>query len=118
MKKVWVLEKLETVEEMRETINRLADMAEAGDEMADELFTRLMKDLLDNPNGKWHGYCGKLNYKDFCWDAKDTIRRAEKGTKFRVVKAEIENDAKYWTNYVNAVENEGVLKYLYATLYA
>ena len=123
MKKVWILEKYVTVEEMKRTLSDL----EQGYEMNKDKFTEeqiaLMESTLgayrkqieEHPDGYWSGTEGKSIYRQFCERAKDAIRRHDKDTKFRVVEGEIKDDAKYWTGYKFVKENEGVLRYLMAT---
>jgi len=123
MKKVWILEKYITVEEMERTLSDL----EQGYEVNKDKFTEeqivimestleaYRKKIKENPNGYWSGTEGKTIYKQFCERAKDAIRRHDKGTKFRVVEGEIQDDAQYWTGYKFVKENEGVLRYLMAT---
>lgn len=120
MKTVWVLEMLRTPDEMREAINDFEDMLhmETTEQIKvklTETIHKLEMQMIEFPNGKFTGTIGRSIYKQFTKDAKDCIRR-NKDRQFRVVKAEIEDDAQYWVNYKNSVENEGVLKFLYATL--
>ena len=116
MKTVWVLERKVPVEE---TMAHIKELREWNDSESDRVAAKLEAELAENPDGYWLGYVGRSNYKDWCWDAKDFIRR-HKGTKFgkaplRVVKAQIPDNSKTWIDYTNAVVNEGVLRYLYAT---
>ena len=125
MKTVWILEKWKSPEFMRQTINEFASTLE--DEKDEEfikstkkIVASLEQELKDNPDGVWTGIVGKTVYKQFCIDAKDDLRywkKKDKNMQFRVVKAEIEDNAKYWLGYVNPVENNRVLRYLYATLW-
>lgn len=122
MKKVWVLEKFATVEELKAGVEN----AKAGIERAKtqnneamveaaEQFLKVAERLLfENPNGHWYGFEGKTNYKVFCQVAKDAIRRHPDG-KFRVVEGAIPEDAKYWCGYELTKVNEGVYRYLMAT---
>lgn len=120
MKKVWVLEKYQTKEDMNKTFEQFREMYESlkedGTEEQIETAKKLVEKQRDtmknNPNGYWYGIEGKSIYRQFCEVAKDAIRRADKGTQFRVVEGEITDDAKYWTGYKFVRENEGVLKYL------
>ena len=66
------------------------------------------------PDGRWYGFEGKVIYRQFCDVAKAAIRRNPEG-KFRVVEAEIEDDAKTWNGYKMTKVNDGVLRYLMAT---
>lgn len=120
MQKVWILERWNTREEMESQRNDFREMAEelAKDGRPDAYKTleKFENILAQNPNGMWVGHEGKSNYKQFCDVAKDALRRAEgKGWKFRVVLAEIKDDAKFWVGYQNPVENEVVMRYLLAT---
>lgn len=123
MKTVWVLERFVGTEETKASIAELKEML-AEDMEADtrqatqHAIAKLQARLQEG--GYWLGYVGRSNYRDWCWDAKDFIRR-HKGTEFgkaplRVVKAQIPDNSRTWVGYTNAVVNEGVLKYLYATL--
>lgn len=113
MKKVWILEKFETHEEM---LNHLECFKEyhAGDEHGNMLIESYAKVIEQNPDGRWIGFDGKTNYKSFCEVARGSIRRNPK-SKFRVIEAEIQDDAKSWFGYKMVKENEGVLRYLMAT---
>ncbi len=122
MKRVWVLEQYRTVEEMNRTLEQFVEMyqsfVEEGTEeqilKAGELIEMQRDKIAENPNGYWSGAEGKSIYRQFCEVAKDAIKRADKGTKFRVVEGEIEDNAQYWIGYKFVKENEGVLRYLMA----
>ena len=127
MKNVWVLEKYITVEEMKKSLMDLFEMRraqEGNDEniaLCDQMIEAQQKKVDENPDGYWLGYEGKTIYKQFCSCAADFMRRHREEVKsgdwkLRVVKAEIEDNATMWPGYVNGVENEGVLKYLLATM--
>lgn len=121
MKKVWILEKFETHEEM---VKHHADYEEWLEDAKTnnhhdvahfEKLVEKHKEVIDaNPNGRWIGFEGKSIYRQFCDIARATIRR-NPNEKFRVVEAEIEDSAKYWVGYKFVKENEGVLRYLMAT---
>ena len=116
MKTVWVLERKVPVQE---TVDHIKELREWNDPESDRVAAKLEAELAENPDGYWLGYVGRSNYRDWCWDAKDFIRR-HKGTEFgkaplRVVKAQIPDNSRTWVGYTNAVVNEGVLRYLYAT---
>ena len=122
MKKVRILEKFETHEEM---VKYLADYEGEMFENVKatnplkvgefELFIERYKEQIEvNPNGRWIGFDGKSNYRQFCDVARASIRR-NPNAKFRVVEGEIPDDAKYWVGYKFVKENEGVLRYLMAT---
>lgn len=122
MKTVWVLERFVSVEETEASIVDLKEMlAEDTDNDTRQATQRAIAKLEARlaEGGYWLGYVGRSNYKDWCWDAKDFIRR-HRGTEFgkaplRVVKAQIPDNSRTWVGYTNAVVNEGVLRYLYAT---
>ncbi len=121
MKKVWILERFETNEEMVKhhadyeewledaKVNKLDNVSHF------EILVEKHKEVIKaNPNGRWVGFDGKSIYRQFCDVARETIRR-NPSDKFRVIEAEIEDDAKYWVGYKFVKENEGVLRYLMAT---
>ena len=124
MKKVWILEKFASREEMlkHQAENRaMVEMAKANDKYTAEQISSLEdfaasydKVVENNPNGRWYGFEGKIIYRQFCDCAKDAIRRNPEG-KFRVVEGEIPDDSKMWIGYKFIKENEGVLRYLMAT---
>lgn len=120
MKKVWILEKFEDVATMQEHLADYKEMAKR-DNLAPEhvaclsdLIAKQEARIAQYPDGHWYGFEGKIIYRQFCDCAKAAIRRNPDG-KFRVVEAEIEDDAKYWPGYKNAKVNEGVFRYLMAT---
>ena len=123
MKKVWVLEKFVTIDERERHLHELKAMALNNDltedqkELAWKMVQAEQKRIEDFPQGEWVGWEGKSNYRQFCEVAQDCLRRYKgRNDQFRVVSAEVEDGAKYWTGYVNPVENKGVLRYLYVTL--
>lgn len=118
MKKVWVLEKFETVDHARKIIDEMIEMAENKKDMSEtdfELIKQVVKNqqikIQENPDGWWYGFEGKERYPQFIETATKAIRR-NPGEKFRVVRAEIDDKATTWLGYENAVENEGVLNFL------
>lgn len=121
MKNVWILERFVPAEETMAHIAEIEQMEVDTEELqkTKEMIIECNREVLKkNPNGHWCGYVGKSNYKAFCENAKDFMRMHKNGllkSGIRVVKAQIEDDAKYWTGYKNAVVNDGVTKYLYAT---
>ena len=123
MKNVWILERFVPAEETKKSIANVYTMMEGCTEeetlaACREIITNLEKIQQENPKGYWLGYEGKSNYTEFCCRAKDFIRRNENTlvkSGIRVVKAQIKDDAKYWNGYKNAVVNDGVTRYLYAT---
>ena len=125
MKNVWILERWISREEMEQSIREMEEMLadckanrpEAVD-TAEQLLAYNKKDLESNPDGRWLGYQGKSIYSQFCECAKETMRYfcgKNRNEKFRVVKAEIADDAKDWAGYKNPVENDRVMAYLWAT---
>ena len=123
MKKVWILEKYITVEDMNKMAEQNAELYESvkadGTEeqiaMVEDMIEKWNDKMKQNPEGYWSGREGKSVYRQFCEVAKDAIRRADKGTRFRVVEGEVKDDARFWTGYKFVKENEGVLRYLMAT---
>lgn len=123
MKKVWILEKFASHEEMVkhcEEYKAMAEMAKnngmSAEEIAsiEEFAANYEKSVNENPEGRWYGFEGKIIYRQFCDVAKAAIRRNPKG-KFRVIEGEIPEDSKYWAGYKLVKVNEGVLRYLMAT---
>ena len=124
MKKVWILEKFATAEEQAKHYTEFVEMVENAKndgKMTDEQIAQLEQGIAaykkvvdENPDGRWYGFEGKAIYRQFCDVAKEAIRRNPEG-KFRVVEGEIEDDAKYWTNYKMVKVNDGVYRYLMAT---
>lgn len=123
MKKVWILEKFESHEEMvkyYEEMKETFEQAKANtvDENAIATFEQAIETYKNtinkNPNGRWYGFEGKSIYRQFCDVAKAALRRNPNG-KFRVVEAEMEDNAKYWPGYKFIKVNDGVLRYLMAT---
>lgn len=124
MKKVWILEKFASAEEMAksyEDMKAMVENAKSEMEMTEEQIASVesavasyKKVMEENPNGRWYGFEGKVIYRQFCDVAKAAIRRNPEG-KFRVVEGEIEDNAKYWTGYKMTKVNDGVYRYLMAT---
>ena len=126
MKKVWILEMFETCEMMEHQISNYQDMianikdkdVEGKDEAIKEvekIITKMRNIIAENPNGRWHGFEGKSIYYQFCNVARAAIKR-NPDMKFRVVEGEIDDNAQYWLGYRFVKENEGVLRYLMATI--
>ena len=127
MKKVWILEGWVTRERMEKNaeesermLRRIVeskplDMFPEEVKVFEELVEFEKKMLAEHPDGYWCGYEGKSNYDLFCQRARNTMRDM-KDMKWRVLKAEISDDAESWGGYTNGVENNGVLRYLYATM--
>ena len=123
MKKVWILEKFASHEEMVkhcEENKAMVEMAKKNgmsiEEIAslEEFAANYEKVMNKNPEGRWYGFEGKVIYRQFCDVAKAAIRRNPEG-KFRVVEGEIEDDVKCWIGYKMVKVNDGVLRYLMAT---
>ena len=118
--KVWILERFYSIEELQKVqadvyeFGRSAD-TEGQQNVWSKVFDRYTELIRNNPNGIWSGIEGKINYRDFCYCARQAIER-NKDSRLRVVTADITDDAKYWTGYKNPVVNEKVLRYLCATL--
>lgn len=122
MKKIWILEGYITRERMIESVKEaeetLKNVAPEHVETAREMLAAQKKRLAENPEGYWFAYQGRTNYNVFCNDSRQTMRNLkERKMKWRVLKAEISETAKYWPGqYVNGIENDGVMRYLYATM--
>lgn len=122
MKKVWILEKFETREEMLKYLEDYKNFLEKAKANHDEeeikcwerVVTKYGEFVESTIEGRWIGFDGKTVYRTFCDVAKASIRR-NPNAKFRVVEGEIEDDAKSWVGYKIVKENEGVLRYLMAT---
>ena len=123
MKKVWVLEKLESNEMMVKTLGELkqafkeciGNLDEKGIKSMVQTIDSYKKLIEENPNGMWLGWEGKASYRQFCEVAKNALRRAPSSYKFRVIEAEIEDNAEYWCGYKIVKQNDAVLRYLMAT---
>lgn len=124
MKKVWILEKPYTPEETKKSITKMEEMLKdirnnpeataEGISCMENTLSTLKQRLADFPEGYWLGFEGKIIYRQFCQVAKAAINRNPDCT-FRVVSAEIADDAKFWLGYQNPNINGGVLRYLMAT---
>lgn len=123
--KVWILEAFASKEKMEADLAKFKEMRDETKkdeaqkhlwDTADMIVDTHEKLLAEYPDGHWYGIDGKIKYKHFCESARQAINRNKgKGMKFRVMEAEIADHAETWVGYRNAVENEGVLKYLLAT---
>lgn len=130
MKKVWILEKWLSPEAMERSLN---DMKEIADNIAMEAElnhsqrSNVIQEMYDsvhklemkhseNPDGYWCGWQGKIHYKSFCEYAKQSLRLAKPGDRFRVIEGMIKDTDETWAGYIPVKENPGVLKYLYATI--
>lgn len=120
MKKVWILEKFESREDMESLLAQTKDMLNffasdtEGAKTCKQMVQALEGKMADNPDGYWSGFEGKINYKQFIECAKAAIRR-NPGAKFRVVEGMIEDDATMWPGYKTVEVNDRVLRYLMAT---
>lgn len=115
MKKVWILEKFETHEEMVMYLGEYEKLLkDDSDEKLKLFLEKYRNQVKENPEGRWVGFDGKTIYRQFCDVARDSIRR-NPNVKFRVVEGEIPDDAKFWVGYKFVKENEGVLRYLMTT---
>ena len=118
MKKVWILEKFASREEMlnSQVRNRaMTEMAKASGNYTEEQIEYLEdfaasydKVVESNPNGRWYGFEGKANYKQFCDCAKEAIRRNPDGI-FRIVEGEIPDNSNMWIGYRFIKENDKVM---------
>ena len=125
MKKVWILEKFASREEMlkSQAENRATlEMIKTNDSYTEDQIKYFEEYVADydnvgenNPNGRWYGFEGKANYKQFCDRAKASIRCNPDGI-FRVVEGEIPDNSNMWIGYRFIKENEDVMRYLMATL--
>lgn len=130
VKKIWVLERWTNKDKMAKTYAEMLDITAysketgaAGDvvESLKDSAIKYKEMMEQNPEGYWLGYVGRSNYKRFCSDAKNDLRyfikeKGENAKNFRVVEATIEDDAKYWIGYTVTKVNDGVLRYLLATM--
>ena len=120
MKKVWVLEKFESREDMENLLAQTKDMLNFfasdtdGAKTCEQMVGTLEKKMESNPDGYWYGFEGKIVYKQFVECAKAAIRR-NPDAKFRVVEGLIEDNATMWPGYKIAEVNDRVLRYLMAT---
>lgn len=119
MKTVWVLERFTSIEELNNYLNEYTELAKNADpsmnkESIDAVIDVFRKLVRDYPNGRWQGFEGKTSYREFCYRAKEAIRN-HPTYKFRVVKAKIPDDARYWNGYTDYEVNDGVYRYLMAT---
>ena len=123
MKTVWILERFVPREETLKSIAEFKEYSQKTDDLEEKkAWEKAIKKLEEKPvEGYWLGYVGRSNYKHFCIDAKDFIRRHKNDlviSGIRVVKGQIHDNEKTWAKYKNNnfIVNTGVLKYLYATL--
>lgn len=122
MKKVWILEGFISKEAMENELKSLYEMKTKAKlpeqiDACDELIRFCIDRIDKNPEGRWLGYQGKTNYKEFCYCAHETLRNMKKERmKWRVVEAFIKDSASTWAGYETIRENVGVMKYLWATL--
>lgn len=120
MKKVWILEKFESREDMENLLAKTKDMLNffAGDtegaNVCKQMISTLESKMASNPDGYWAGFEGKIVYRQFVNRAKEAIAR-NPGAKFRVVEGLIDDDAKSWCGYETVEVNDRVLRYLMAT---
>ena len=123
MKKVWILEKFESNEMMVKTLGNLEQafekcldkLDEKGIDSMVQTIASYKKLIAENPKGMWLGWEGKASYRQFCEVAKSALRRVPSSYKFRVIEAEIDDNAEYWGDYKFVKENDAVLRYLMAT---
>lgn len=130
MKKVWIMEKFISAEVMQKEIEDMEKILSNVDTMyaneadrqnaidaAVKVRATIKEKLNDNPDGYWCGWEGKSDYRTFCRRAQEDMRyEHNRGERFRVGTAEINDNADTWLGYKNFTENDKVLRYLYATL--
>lgn len=120
MKKVWILEKFESRDDMESLMAKMKDMLSffssdaEGAKVCKQMIHTLEGKMADNPDGYWAGFEGKIVYRQFVNRAKEAIAR-NPGAKFRVVEGLIGDDAKSWCGYETVEINDRVLRYLMAT---
>lgn len=119
MKKVWILQRWETVDEMKEAYNDIKDIIAGCDDLElvsqwERVATNCLEIIKNSPNGKWQDVIGRSIYRQFCDVAHEEMSR-RKNEKWRVVEGVIEVDATTWVGYKFTKENDGILRYLYAT---
>lgn len=125
MKKVWILERFYTREDLEKGLQSAqeiyeSELAKADRDMKivnafDDAVLALKREIEENPDGAWGGIEGKTNYAQFCEVAKDALRRAKDGASYRVVQAQIPDTANQWWGYQKPVVNDRVYRYLMAT---
>ena len=124
MKKVWILERFVSHEEMvkhNEKNKKMVELAEVNGESSEviaslnDFVNNYEKIISNNPDGYWYGFEGELKYSDFCCSAKNVIRQYP-NDKFRVVEGKIKDGAKFWTGYELVKVNNSVLYYLMASI--
>lgn len=117
MKKVWILEKFETAEDARKVIEEYKQLAARPGMTEDQIgllntvIANQESRLEQNPEGYWYGFEGKIFYNQFVSCAKAAIHRNPEG-KFRVVEAEIDDDAWTWMGYKAVKVNDGAMAYI------
>lgn len=122
MKKVWILEGFVSREHMEKELGGIVEMiskAKTKEEVDAVLEMEGMykKVIEKNPEGHWTAWQGKTNYKQFCDCAKETLRNMRKEKmQWRVIEGAIEDEASTWVGYKIVKENNGVMRYLWATL--
>lgn len=119
--KVWILERFVPTEETKNSIEQIKEIkANTLDveviKICEKLLNSHRETLEKHPNGYWLGYVGKHDYSAFCRNAREFMQQSELvKSGVRVVEAQVEDNARYWAGYKNAVVNEKVTRYLYAT---
>ena len=124
MKKVWILERFITREEMEKSYEDILSLKNDSDdektiETCEKIAASYKENMDENPNGYWSGHVGKSSYKAFCSEAYESLRYWKgKNKKFRVVEGKIEDTDKSWVRYKYYTKkvNDGVLRYLFATM--
>lgn len=131
-KKVWILERYINSAEMVKSLEELKGFVEAAEKVKDKVndieiaalkdaVVRYQEKMQQYPDGYWLGHVGRSNYKQFCWDAKESMRfwlrnQGKKADELRVVEGYIKDNSKTWIGYTVAKVNDGVKRYLLATM--
>ena len=127
-KKIWILERYINSAEMAKTLAELKEYAEEAEKEGNTALAtfknavvRYQEKMQQHPDGYWLGDVGRSNYKQFCWDAKESLKfwlkkEGKNTSELRVVEGYIEDNAKTWLGYTVAKVNAGVKRYLLATM--
>lgn len=124
MKKVWVLEKRATIDELKKELFNMIDLLDnTSAEERSKLnvagtLCELEEKIEDNPHGVFHALFGRESYRQFCNDAKDYIENHQPSTRadYHVIVGEVPDEAQTWIGFNPVERKEGVERYLFATL--
>ena len=108
-KSVWILERWVSREEMEKDIKQI----ESADNASEYMLLAFRKMLELHPEGYWCGCEGKSNYSQFLRCAERHVKDRSDNITYRVVVADIPNDAQYWAGYKNPVEDNEALSTIY-----